>query len=59
MAALAELFDALHARGYTVAGPIARDRATMLAELPFAVELPYGWGIETEAGRYRLRAYGD
>ncbi|WP_127509199.1 4Fe-4S dicluster domain-containing protein [Actinoplanes solisilvae] len=58
-AALAELFEALHKRGYTVVGPTARDGAIMLAELSSAAELPYGWGVETEAGRYRLRARGD
>lgn len=58
-AALAELFSALHARGYTIVGPTARDGAIMLAELSSAAELPYGWGVETEAGRYRLRARGD
>lgn len=58
-AALGELIDVLHARGYTVVGPTVRDGAIMLAELSSAAELPYGWGVDTEAGRYRLRARGD
>jgi sulfhydrogenase subunit beta (sulfur reductase) len=56
---LSALFDRLHARGYTVMGPTARDGAIVIAELTSAAELPYGWGVDTEAGRYRLRARGD
>ncbi|GGN84699.1 4Fe-4S ferredoxin [Actinoplanes lobatus] len=58
-AGLQALFDALHSRGYTVMGPVARDGAIVVAELASAADLPYGWGVETEAGRYRLRARGD
>jgi Fe-S-cluster-containing hydrogenase component 2 len=57
--ALPALFDALHARGYTVMGPAMRDGAIVVAELESAADLPFGWGVETEAGRYRLRARGD
>jgi ferredoxin len=58
-AGLQALFDALHSRGYTVVGPAARDGAIVVAELASAADLPYGWGVETEAGRYRLRSRGD
>jgi ferredoxin len=58
-AALHRLFDALHARGYTIVGPTARDGAIVVAELDTAHELPYGIGVDTEAGRYRLRDRGD
>ena len=58
-AALPRLFDALHTRGYTVVGPTARDGAIVVAELESASELPYGVGVDTEAGRYRLRARDD
>jgi sulfhydrogenase subunit beta (sulfur reductase) len=58
-AALPQLFDALHQRGYTIVGPTARDGAIMLAELSSADDLPYGWGVETEAGHYRLIARPD
>jgi sulfhydrogenase subunit beta (sulfur reductase) len=57
--ALPELFDALHTREFTVMGPTVRDGAIMIDELSSAAELPYGWGVDTEAGRYRLRARGD
>jgi ferredoxin len=58
-AELPALFDALHARGYTVFGPTVRDGAIVVSELPSAAALPYGWGVDTEAGRYRLRARDD
>ncbi|MCU7729481.1 4Fe-4S dicluster domain-containing protein [Actinoplanes sp. KI2] len=57
--ALQALFDALHSRGYTVVGPTVRDGAIVLDELTSATQLPYGWGVDTEAGRYRLRPRGD
>jgi ferredoxin len=56
---LPDLFRALHARGYTVAGPTVRDGAIVVAELDTADQLPFGWGVETEAGRYRLRRRDD
>ncbi|MFJ1654559.1 4Fe-4S dicluster domain-containing protein [Streptomyces sp. NPDC088337] len=49
------LVDVLIARGFTVVGPTARDGAIVLAELESADQLPYGWGVELEAGQYRLR----
>ena len=57
--ALPALFDALRGRGYTVVGPTVRDGAIVVAELTSAAELPFGWGVETEAGRYRLRERSD
>ncbi len=56
---LPALFDALHRRDYTVVGPTVRDAAIVVAELAAADELPFGWGVETEAGRYRLRRRSD
>jgi sulfhydrogenase subunit beta (sulfur reductase) len=56
---LPALFGALADRGYTVVGPTVRDGAIVLAELTSAAELPFGWGVETEAGRYRLRERTD
>ncbi|KAB7833876.1 4Fe-4S dicluster domain-containing protein [Streptomyces mobaraensis] len=49
----------LRARGRTVVGPTERDGAIVLAELESADELPYGWGVELEAGRYRTRRRAD
>ncbi|MFJ1791948.1 4Fe-4S dicluster domain-containing protein [Kitasatospora griseola] len=56
---LAALFDALVGRGRTVVGPTVKDGAIVLAELGSVAELPYGWGVETEPGGYRLRPRAD
>ena len=48
---LPALFEALRVRGYTVVGPTVRDGAIVVAELASVAELPFGWGVETEAGR--------
>ncbi|MFD8033933.1 4Fe-4S dicluster domain-containing protein [Streptomyces sp. NPDC048231] len=53
------LVDVLVRRGFTVVGPTVRDGAIVLAELLSADELPYGWGVELEAGHYRLRQRPD
>jgi ferredoxin len=44
----------LGAQGRTVVGPTVRDGAVVLAEIATADQLPFGWGTEVEAGRYRL-----
>ncbi|MFJ9346404.1 4Fe-4S dicluster domain-containing protein [Streptomyces sp. NPDC101237] len=56
---MAALVAELTGRGFTVVGPTVRDGAIVLAELRSADELPYGWGVELEAGRYRLRERSD
>ncbi|MBO1334404.1 4Fe-4S dicluster domain-containing protein [Streptomyces sp. VRA16 Mangrove soil] len=48
------LVAALAAEGRTVVGPTVRDGAVVLAPLDGAADLPWGWGTELEAGRYRL-----
>ncbi|MFD5256353.1 4Fe-4S dicluster domain-containing protein [Streptomyces bobili] len=48
------LVKTLSAQGRTVIGPTVRDGAVVLAELGSAAQLPFGWGSEVEAGRYRL-----
>ncbi|MFF0745445.1 4Fe-4S dicluster domain-containing protein [Streptomyces sp. NPDC004111] len=53
------LVAALLADGRTVVGPTVRDGAIVLAPLESAAQLPYGWGVELEAGRYRLRRRDD
>ncbi|MDF3288698.1 4Fe-4S dicluster domain-containing protein [Streptomyces silvisoli] len=53
------LITALARRGRTVIGPTVRDGAIVLAELSSGDELPYGWGVELEAGHYRLRERAD
>ncbi|WP_149184649.1 4Fe-4S dicluster domain-containing protein [Streptomyces sp. TRM49041] len=49
----------LRARGHTVIGPTVQDGAVVLAELDSAALLPHGWGVEHEAGHYRLRRRED
>ncbi|WP_055493914.1 4Fe-4S dicluster domain-containing protein [Streptomyces sp. TP-A0356] len=56
---MAALVDVLIGRGFTVVGPTVRDGAIVLAELESADQLPYGWGVELEAGQYRLRERPD
>ncbi|WBP84513.1 4Fe-4S ferredoxin [Kitasatospora cathayae] len=56
---LTALVEALRQRGFTVIGPTVRDGAIVLAELASAAGLPYGWGVETAAGTYRLRRRED
>ncbi|MER8105164.1 4Fe-4S dicluster domain-containing protein [Kitasatospora sp. NPDC094016] len=56
---LAVLVETLRQRGLTVIGPTARDGAIVLAELASADDLPYGWGVEAEAGTYRLHRRED
>ncbi|MEU2156046.1 4Fe-4S dicluster domain-containing protein [Streptomyces sp. NPDC019396] len=53
------LVDVLKRRGRTVVGPTVRDGAIVLAELDSAGELPGGWGVELEAGQYRIRRRDD
>ncbi|WP_374194272.1 hypothetical protein [Streptomyces sp. N35] len=53
-AGLDALIRTLTEQGRTVIGPTVRDGAVVLAELSGGDELPYGWGAELEAGRYRL-----
>jgi len=55
LADLAGLVEALRADDRIVVGPTVRDGAIVLAELASAAELPYGWGVELDAGHYRLR----
>ncbi|WBO62202.1 4Fe-4S dicluster domain-containing protein [Streptomyces camelliae] len=53
------LIAVLAGRGRTVIGPTVRDNAIVLAEISGGDELPYGWGVEVEAGHYRLRPRED
>ncbi|MEU6255787.1 4Fe-4S dicluster domain-containing protein [Streptomyces sp. NPDC047043] len=53
------LVAALVAQGRTVVGPTVRDGAIVLAEMTSADTLPYGWGVELDAGRYRLVRRAD
>ncbi|MFB7917159.1 4Fe-4S dicluster domain-containing protein [Streptomyces sp. NPDC056061] len=53
------LIAVLAGRGRTVIGPTVRDGAIVLAEIGSGQELPYGWGVELEAGHYRLRPRPD
>lgn len=53
------LIAVLSARGRTVIGPTVRDGAIVLEEISGEAELPYGWGVELAAGRYRLTRRKD
>ncbi|QOV33701.1 4Fe-4S dicluster domain-containing protein [Streptomyces ferrugineus] len=53
------LVAVLVAKGRTVIGPTVRDGAIVLSELTSADALPYGWGVELDAGRYRLVSRED
>ncbi|PWI13203.1 4Fe-4S ferredoxin [Streptomyces sp. Act143] len=53
------LVATLVAQGRTVVGPTVRDGAIVLAELDSADALPFGWGVELDAGRYRLVRRAD
>ena len=56
---LGALFDSLRARGYDIVGPTVRDGAIVYDHLRSPTDLPFGWGDEQEAGRYRLRKRDD
>ncbi|MER7468619.1 4Fe-4S ferredoxin, partial [Streptomyces sp. NPDC097981] len=56
---LEELVRVLKRLGRTVIGPTLRDGAIVLDELDTAAALPYGWGVELEAGQYRIRSRED
>ena len=56
---LGDLHRVLVAEGYRVIGPAVQDGAVVLRELASADELPFGWGVELAAGRYRLRRRAD
>lgn len=56
---LNELVTELRNDGYKVVGPTARDNAIVLDELGSAAELPWGWGVDSAPGRYRLRRRQD
>lgn len=53
-AGLDALVTALVADGRTVVGPTVRDGAVVLDRIDSAAQLPWGWGTDLEAGRYRL-----
>jgi sulfhydrogenase subunit beta (sulfur reductase) len=57
--ALADLFAAIHERGYDVVGPTIREGAIVYAELKSDNELPIGWTDRQEAGTYRLERRAD
>lgn len=58
-AGLDELVERLRSGGYRVVGPTVSDDAIILAEIESADELPWGWGVETGPGTYRLRPRSD
>jgi hypothetical protein len=59
LANLQDLFSALSARGYQLAGPTARDGAIVYDRLASVQNLPVGWSDEQDGGTYRLRRRDD
>ena len=58
-AGLDQLFGTLQRRGYTLIGPMVRDRAIVLDELDSTADLPAGWTDVQEGGSYRLARRED
>src|SRR5829696_1805517 len=58
-AGLDQLFGTLQRRGYTLIGPMVRDRAIVLDELDSTADLPAGWTDVQEGGTYRLARRDD
>jgi sulfhydrogenase subunit beta (sulfur reductase) len=56
---LQELFSALSARGYQLAGPTVREGAIVYDRIASIQDLPVGWSDEQDGGTYRLRRRGD
>jgi formate hydrogenlyase subunit 6/NADH:ubiquinone oxidoreductase subunit I len=56
---LGPLVATLRTDGYRVIGPTARDGAIVLDEVESADALPYGYGVRSGPGTYRLRRRGD
>jgi ferredoxin len=56
---LDELVQALRSKGFTVAGPVARDGTIAIDTIENAAELPAGWVDEQAPGRYHLTQNGD
>ena len=56
---LDELVQALRSKGFTVAGPVARDGAIAIDTIERAADLPAGWSDEQAPGRYHLTRNGD
>ncbi len=53
------LVEVLHERQYRVIGPQERDGAIILDDLVTGAQLPAGWSVDTEPGKYRLRRRDD
>ncbi|MGN2637937.1 4Fe-4S dicluster domain-containing protein [Nocardia takedensis] len=58
-AGLDRLVAMLIEQGYRVVGPRLRDGAIVLSELTSGAQLPDGWGVECEPGKYRVRRRDD
>lgn len=53
------LLEALHTRGYRIAGPTVRDGAVVWETIRQVSDLPIGWRDHQEPGRYRLEQTGS
>lgn len=59
LANLQDLFSALSARGYQIAGPTVREGAIVYDQLASVQDLPVGWSDEQDGGTYRLKRRDD
>lgn len=56
---LQRLLEALHTKGYRIAGPTVRDGAVVWETIRQVSDLPVGWRDHQEPGRYRLEQTGS
>jgi ferredoxin len=56
---LAQLFDVLRRRGFSLVGPTVRDGAIIYDEINAVGDLPAGWTDQQQGGSYRLRRRPD
>jgi ferredoxin len=56
---LAQLFDVLRRRGFSLVGPTVRDGAILYDEINATTDLPAGWTDSQQGGSYRLQRRAD
>jgi ferredoxin len=55
---LNQLLQSLRTSGFRIVGPVAAEHALRLDEIHELSDLPFGKGVRTEAGRYRVESTG-
>jgi len=59
IARLAELFDALSAENYSIIAPVKKNDAILYDEVSSVDDLPKGWTVKQNAGKYHLQKRDD